>query len=261
MSILSEVEFFKKNGYVILKNLYSKNDCNSILKHLNLIADENYSQIINMHRSEFLVIQNIKKINRFKFLVEKYNYIKSLEYISKVLLKYLKKKKFVRKIRKLYDNKIIVGLQSQTIFKKPKTSFGKQQYVAHQDNSYAKNKNNLFFTTHLFLEKSNKNNGSLYVYEKSHNLGLLKFNRTKSYGNSKKAGNEIKMSQIQKNYQLKTIIANPGDVLVMHGNLIHGSYINKSKNKSRTTFSLCCIPKGENFIKGRNACREVFRLS
>ena len=67
-----------------------------------------------------LVIQNIKKINRFKFLVEKYNYIKSLEYISKVLLKYLKKKKFVRKIRKLYDNKIIVGLQSQTIFKNQK---------------------------------------------------------------------------------------------------------------------------------------------
>ena len=260
MHILSEVNFFKKNGYVILKKLYSEKDCNSILKHLNSIADESFSQIINMHRSEFLIIQNIKKINKFKFLADKYNYIKSLEHISKVLLKYLKKKIFIRKIRRLYDNKIIVGLQSQTIFKKPKSSFGKQQYLPHQDNSYAKNKNNLFFTTHLFLEKSNKNNGSLYVYEKSHNLGLLKFNKTKSYGNSKKAGNKIQMSQINKNYRLKTIVADPGDVLFMHGNLIHGSYVNKSKNKSRTTFSLCCIPKGENYIKGRNACREEFSL-
>ena len=43
-------------------------------------------------------------------------------------------------------------------------------------------------------------------------------------------------------------------------NLIHGSYENKSKTKSRTTFSLCSIPKNEKFISGKNACREAFSL-
>ena len=56
---------------------------------------------------------------------------------------FLKKKKFIKKIEQLYK-KECVGLQTQVIFKKPNTKFGKQSYLPHQDNSYAKNKNGLF---------------------------------------------------------------------------------------------------------------------
>lgn len=260
MKNFSDVNFFKENGYIIFKSLYSKEDCKSILKKLNFLADENYSQLLNIHRKDFLTLQTLNKIQNLKFLEDKHKYIKSLSGYADFFLKSFKKKIFVNKITKLYNNREIVGTQTQVIFKKPGSKYGKQQYLPHQDNSYAKNKNNLFFTTHLFLEKANMKNGTLYVHEKSHKLGLLKFDKVKSYGNEKKAGNKINVANLKKNFKTKVIKANIGDLLVMHGNLVHGSYVNKTKKKSRTTFSLCCIVKGENFVKGRNACRQVFNL-
>lgn len=257
--MIEQINFFRENGFVILKKIYTIKECNEILLKLNEVAPDDYSQLINVHKKEFLYLQSIKKIINSKNMQEKYNYLKNFEFLSSFFLKKYQNKKLLNFIQKLYKKKI-VGVQSQVIFKKPSSKFGKQVYLPHQDNSYAKNKNNLFFTTHLFLEKSNKNNGTIYVYNKTHKLGLKKFVDKKSYGNSKKAGNYINVSEINKKYNITSIEANPGDVLIMHGNLIHGSYENKSKTKSRTTFSLCCIPKNEKFLPGKNACRETFSL-
>ena len=75
----------------------------------------------------------------------------------------------------------MVGLQTQVIYKFPQSKYGKQSYVPHQDNSYAKNKNGLFFTAHIFLVNSNKRNGTLYVYKDSHKMGLKKFTQRTIY--------------------------------------------------------------------------------
>ena len=57
----------------------------------------------------------------------------------------------------------------------------------------------LFFTIHLFLEKATKTNGTLFVYPKTHKLGLLKFNSNKSFDNLKNAGNKIDIKEWKKN--------------------------------------------------------------
>ena len=48
---------------------------------------------------------------------------------------------------------------------------------------------------------------------------------------------------------------NKGDILILHGNLVHGSYPNKS-NYSRPLYSISYIVKGEKFISGLNAQRK-----
>ena len=255
----SDYNFFKNHGYVVFKKSYSKKECNKILKALIYCSDKNFSQMLNVHKKEFLISQAIKNINNADNMVAKSDLIKKYIDLSEFFLSIFKKKKFTKKIDQLYK-KECVGLQTQVIFKKPNTKFGKQLYLPHQDNSYAKNKNGLFFTSHLILENANIKNGTIYVYDASHTMGLKKFNPTKSYGNSKKAGNEIDLKTIDKKYKKIAIEAQAGDVLVMHGNLIHGSYENMTHNKSRTTLCLCAIPKNESFIKGNNARREVFRL-
>ena len=155
----------------------------------------------------------------------------------------------------------IVGLQTQVVFKKPGTYFGKQVYLPHQDNSYGQNKKGLYFSSHLFLENANIKNGTLYLYEGSHRLGSQKIEKfRKGYNGNKYAGNSINVTEIEKNFRKTNIIANAGDVLVIHGNLIHGSYENLMKNKSRVILSLHAIPKNEKFVKGPTARRKVFKL-
>ena len=256
---LSSKSFYKNNGYVIFKKLYTKNKCDEIKKIILSICDKKFSQLLNVHREDFLLAQNLNKINSIKNLAEKTDEINNLKKISKYFLNIARDKKLVKKLNILYS-KEVVGLQSQIIIKKPGSLFGKQSFNPHQDNSYAKNKNGLFFTTHLFLERATKKNGTLFLYPKTHKLGLLKFNSNKSFDNLKKAGNKINIKAMEKKYEKKYVNAEPGDFVVLHGHCIHGSSVNTSKTLSRMVYTTCCIPKGEKFLRGRNARREIFSL-
>ena len=42
-----------------------------------------------------------------------------------------------------------------------------------------------------------------------------------------------------------------------NGNLIHGSYPNKTKDKTRGMYSATYLPKGEKFLPGANSRRRV----
>ena len=52
---------------------------------------------------------------------------------------------------------------------------------------------------------------------------------------------------------------NTGDMYIQHGNLIHGSYPNKSKGM-RGMYSSTYIVKGEEFESGYNAMRKEIGL-
>jgi len=251
--------FYNENGYIFIKNLFPKKMCLEAKKKILSCCDENFSQMLNIHKENFLISHNVKKLNKIKNLAIRSDEIKRLSEISKNFLNLARYKKFVNILNNLYK-KEVVGTQSQVVVKKPKTKFSKQSYLPHQDNSYAKNKNGLFFTTHLFLEKSSINNGTLYLYPKSHKLGLLKSKQGKSFDNNKKAGNKVIFKSLDNKYKKIFIDAEPGDLLIVHGNCIHGSVENKSKNKSRIVYTLCCIPINEKFISGKNARREIFKL-
>ena len=259
MKNYSDYNFFKEHGFIVFRKVHPKKECKEILKALLECSDIKFSPMLNVHRKEFLIAQISKKINSIDSMVIRSDLIKKYFNLSELFSNIFKKKIFTKKIDNLYK-KECVGLQTQVIFKKPKTQFVKQVYLPHQDNSYAKNKKGLFFTSHLFLEDANVQNGTLYVYDKSHTTGLKKFIPTKTYGNPRKAGNEIDVNKIDKRYKKIAIKGQVGDILVIHGNLIHGSYENRTRSKSRTTICLCAIPKNEKFFRGNNARREVFRL-
>ena len=142
---------------------------------------------------------------------------------------------------------------SQMLFKEKKTKYSKQSWLPHQDNSYPKNKNGNYITINIFLNKASKQNGSLFIYEKSHTFGIFKYVRKISYREKdEKPGNFIdtkKFKKIDLNF-------NVGDMLILHGNLVHGSYPNHSNN-SRPLYSVSYITKNEKFISGLNAQRKV----
>jgi ectoine hydroxylase-related dioxygenase (phytanoyl-CoA dioxygenase family) len=245
--------FFNENGYAIVKNYFSINECNFFLKKVSKYANKEFSPIMNPDRIDFLAPQTsdnflnlpslTSKTNFFKLLFRDCQYFRSVITSNKILklLKNIKKKK-------------VNALMSQMIFKKAKSVFSKQSWEPHQDNSYSKNKNGHYITINIFMNNSNKKNGTLYIWEKSHKYGLFNYKKKISY--REKDGKPGNVANSNINFKKKDLNFKKGDMLILHGNLVHGSYPNKSK-RSRPLYSASYISDGEKFVAGKNAQRQI----
>ena len=74
------------------------------------------------------------------------------------------------------------------------------------------------------------------------------------YGNSDSPGHEVKISD---KYEKCDIIGKKGTLYIQHGDLIHGSYSNETKDETRGMYSATYIPKGEKFLPGANSRRRA----
>ena len=59
----SDKIFFKKNGYILKKNFFTKKLCKNILSILLKYADDEFSPMLNIDRFEFAIAQSKKKLN------------------------------------------------------------------------------------------------------------------------------------------------------------------------------------------------------
>ena len=248
---------FIDNGYCIVKKIVSDKQCDFFLKTISKYAIKDYPPILNPDRAEFLVPQSISKMQNLKSLKNKTKFLQDMEKDISIFRSFMVNKKIMR-ILKFIKSKKVDPLMSQMIFKKSKTKFSKQSWQPHQDNSYIKNKNGHYITTNLFLNKSSYENGTLYIWEKSHKDGIFKFNFKKSYREKDgKPGNIVKT---KKNFKIKILNFKKGDLLVLHGNCVHGSFPNTSRT-SRPLYSVSYMPIGEKFISGKNAQRVRLKYS
>lgn len=247
---------FDENGFIIIKKFFNKKKTDDIYKIMLKFADKKFSPFLNVHRSDYLIAQCNEQIQNLKTVKEKSDFIQNAINSSIKLKNFFLDIKIDRYLKILFGKKC-VGLQTQYIFKRGNTTYAKVAHRAHQDSPYA-SKNGKFFTAHIFLKKTDLNNGTIYLYPGSHKLGELKYKPNKSFrGNIMKPGNEVKLKQ---NLNKINIKAEQGDLLVMHGLLVHGSYPNLSKSRSRPVFCGCYIPKGENFFEGKNADRKIYEF-
>jgi len=242
---------FNKNGFVIIKKFPTNKNCNIFLRKIKKYSNKDFSPIMNPDRKEFLIAQSNDKISNFKYLGEKANFLDQINKECAFFRSVMVNKKILNIITKIKQRKIS-AVMSQMIFKEKKTKYSKQSWLPHQDNSYPKNKNGNYITINIFLGKSSRINGSLFIYEKSHKFGIFKYKRKISYREKdSKPGNFISTKKFKK----VDLNFDKGDMLILHGNLIHGSYPNNS-NYSRPLYSVSYIVKGEKFIAGLNAQRK-----
>ena len=88
---MTSYNFYKKNGYVVFKNLYPKKECKKYLKLLRECADSKFSVMLNVHREDFLLAQVFKKLTTKKNLPERVDTIKKILKYSKMFLNIFKK--------------------------------------------------------------------------------------------------------------------------------------------------------------------------
>ena len=219
-------EFFDTNGYQIIENLFSKDQCDKLINEANGYVSDNYTPLMNKH----------------------FDLSEIFEFISN--------QKLVDIIEEYFGD-TAMGLQTEFFFMPPNT----RGFNAHQDNTFVKAKENTFLSAWIALTDVFKENGGLIIWPKSHNEKQIIFEETgeKKIVNQDPNANRT-MTLLPDNYKSITPILKKGSVLLIDKWLVHASNTNNTDN---FRYSLLCtyIKKGADFRKGNYANREVFKLS
>lgn len=227
-----QVEFYDREGYVIVDDVMSYDNCNYLQSIADKLADEQFSVVLNIHRkvSEFTeVAKDVITVNLVKSV----------------------------------QRSAVVALNSQYLFKKCNTPYGRQSWTPHQDNSYPKAKNGTYIIVHLSLEDSDKENGGLIFWPKSHVEDILPYKNNKSWKedfDKDKISRPGQTIEIPSQYISMDMSLKKGSLCLMHGNLIHGSHPNLSYTRSRPQYSIAYLNKGEDFNPGKTSVKEVMEV-
>ena len=262
---LEQYHFFHDNGFVVIPQLYTSEECDFILAMIERHANAKHDLIMQPHRARFLreydarlktpeVEAQIKETSEFLYsLMRDTKMVSILEALQRNVLYEMSYAGNMEKTREL------MGVMTQMIFKYPQTGDQKGWNV-HQDNTYTRNPNGLYITTNTFLADANLENGTMFLYPGSHKEPLLPCEEIKTFDRvtGKSPGNSIK--EIPPQYAKVDVTFKKGDTLVLHGNCLHGSYENTS-NRPRPLHMNTYIPNGEFFIPGRKAQRRAFVLN
>lgn len=225
--------FWKKNGYLVVKNVLNEKQCQEYKKEAHRVAGKNITIIPNIYRK------------------------------SKKFLNLCKNKKILQLADDLIDHRMIpIG----DIFFFAKSDTNKESgSVPHQDNYAQKAEYGAFVACAVAFDDALEENGALRVYPGSHKLGEVKCNPKPNFVMNKK-GQIIKALPIGNNCVVpkkfknkETIVEfKKGDIFFFHGHLIHYAKKNISKKlKFRRVIYLKLIKNGYAFWPGWSEKRTL----
>ena len=79
------------------------------------------------------------------------------------------------------------------------------------------------------MEKANKKNGSVFYFDGSHKYGILDHKPSYAKGSSQKISN----TKFLKKFKISQPDLDPGDILIHHSLVVHGSSKNNSKHSRK----------------------------
>lgn len=223
-------EQYHKNGYVVIDNFFSEDRYKEIKNYAinNFAIPPDYSVALNVHR----------KSNFFFKIISNKNIIDVVKYIQE----------------SDFD-----AVNDQYLFKKANTTYGKQSWTFHQDNSYLRAPKSSYIVLHLAVDNSNKKNGGLIFLPGSHHEDILDFKKNISWREEvqtsgiTRPGQTINNQDILNKYSHVDIDMQMGSLCLMHGDLIHGSHPNLSVHEDRNQYSMCYMNKNVDFFEGKNS--------
>ena len=211
---ISKIDEFKKNGFVKVSNFLDKKKIKSIREDLDDFLEKYRNRLdkrqINLTKNK--KINSIHDLSKWKWITKIQNHSKTKNIAHKVI------------------GEKISNFGAELFYKPEKTGIA---VPAHQDNYYWCLNDPNAITIWIALEKANKNNGGIYYFNKSHLLGLLEHVPSHVPGSSQK----LKFPEGLKNFKKTYPSLEPGDCLIHHSLIAHGSLRNTS-NRSRVGITL-----------------------
>tara|TARA_B100000965_G_scaffold21896_1_gene16477 strand:- start:6443 stop:7192 length:750 start_codon:yes stop_codon:yes gene_type:complete len=208
------IKKFNKDGYVVLKSVFSSRKIQEYLEEINKLS----KKLINSYQSPFVNLTKDEKVNTGHNL--------NIIFPNSSLMKISKNKTISNILKKLFNEKTVV--RNLEIFLKPPKTGMKAPF--HQDNYYWNLKDKRAVNLWIALDKVDKNNGGLIYLKGSHNGGILKHKMSKIKGTSQ----EIDKNIIRKlKYKKVYTKLNPGDCVMHHCEIVHGSNANNTNRNRR----------------------------
>lgn len=229
-----QINFYHKNGYLVLEGAFSDEECDTLLALLKQYADENFGAMLQIDWQVSEVRDRVRGVMDDSRVVPVLETLQGME---------------------------VDGLMTQVLFKEVGTAYAAQSWNPHQDNSYPQAPLGCFITINLFLEDADRENGCLFLYPGSHKEGLLEYTPTISYREQpgERPGNKVEIPSLYEGKEIDVVVKK-GGYLVLHGEMIHGSHPNVSPTRSRPVFQATYVKRGVSFFEGRNAKRTRISL-
>jgi len=255
----TDIDFYNENGCLIIKGALPLEKVDDYRERIRLHANSDFAAIMNPDRFEFLVAQSDWMFGGDSSLPDKVKYIEFCRETSQATEFFFKHSNIVSVLEALQGEEI-VGLMTQMLFKEAQSKYAHQAWNPHQDNAYPQNKNSKYVTINIWLEDADIENGTLYIYPGSHKNGIYEFEKKTSYREVDNSPGHKISDEILNSFEKVDVTFKKGDMIVMNGNMIHGSYPNVSKERNRPFLSCCYISKGEKFNPGYNSQKKPIDL-
>ena len=225
---VEQQEFYSENGYLVMRDFFSHADCDWMLSVFKKHVGKNFKALMNIEDKEQEIAERI-----------------------------IKNPLLVSVVESLWDM-AMCAVGSQVLFKQVGTPYAEHAWNVHQDSSYLEVPSGTHVSAIIALEDSDPMNGGMYIYPGSHEESLLSYDPHPSFDPCKNPGNSIK--KVPDKYQRECLYLSKGSLYVQHGYLIHGSYPNTSKKRSRPHFSVMYVKEGIPFNAGKNCQRHPISL-
>ena len=224
----SQLNFYRQNGYCLVENVVSKEDCRLLIAEANRAAKGKYNLRLNMHQSpEFHKIHVRKDI--------------------------------LAMADQLCEHRMI-PIGSVFYFSQPNSTFGSS--VWHQDNFAPKAPHGSYLVIGLALDDADESTGALTVVPRTNFLGDLPV-VSKSYLKKDKTGETLQNypigmeCKIPEGYEPVQLTYKRGDIIFLHGHIIHRSSKNSHPERWRRKIYMHYIKNEHPFWPGWNARRQL----
>ena len=227
-----QIEFYNKNGYMHLKNVFSEDDMSIVRQHMDEFAQNKnmFTIYLDMH-----FYKSLKEIHRGKKMCD----------IADALV----------------GGSRAIPIGSTAFFCKPSNNL-EHGSVWHQDNYAGRSTPGSYINIAVAIDDADKNNGSLIVVPGSHKLGDLPCDPKKNFDIDSN-GNLYNCAPIGNNcilpegHDVVQLEYKSGDVLAVHGLLVHKAKPNEHLSRWRRTMYNVYIKEFEPFWPGWTSKRRL----
>lgn len=206
---------FDTAGYLIVKGLFSREDISTLTKHF----DEISRQTIPGHFEPDLVAGATDPLKRYPRVMHPHRF-------SETAKRYMLHTPVLQVLHDLYGEAPLAA-QSMFYYKPP----GSRGQALHQDNFYLKVEPGNCIAAWTAIDAADEDNGTLLVVPKTQTQDIV-------CPEEADASESFTTHYVKPPKEEKPIPAllDQGDVLFFNGNLIHGSYRNRTGDRFRRAF-------------------------
>ncbi|CAH0593989.1 unnamed protein product [Chrysodeixis includens] len=211
-------DFYKNNGYIILKNVLLEEDLSAITEEYDkLFARKNQEKM----ESSWVGTDADDRKNASEFTVKG---IHNLQYHHAVFSSFLFNKDLLDALEDVMETDNIILHHTKAHLKPPEKGAA---YPMHQDYHYFPYEKDSMVAAFLHLDAAGPDNGGLFVYPGSHKLGPQR-----DVGAIESNFHYVDQAKFSLE-NATPVIADRGDVVVFSYLLVHGSPANRSRRPRR----------------------------